>query len=368
MCPHGYYTLMRESKDPKLLRLRIVLDAGRRGVKPAARTFRTSVQTVRKWLGRFDGTLDSLADRSRAPRHRPRKLPRWAEERIVRARNRLPVWGARRLKHDLDLPWSVNAIRRVLRQRGLLRRWRRKKPQVKRCLRAIKRHWPLWSQIELDTKYLQDLPEYLVQARQRGLPLFQYTAREVSTGVLFLGYADELSLTYSELFARRIVSHLQAHGVDLTKIVCQTDNGAEFVGSWLSKEDSAFTRVWESAGATHRTIPPGQHRFQADVETVHSLMETELYLERFPDREDFLAKAGTYQAFFNYARPNSGKEYKTPWELVGEKDSTARASLLHLPPVYLPDLHPQCLAASPGGNDVWVHPCLRSEWEVPETW
>jgi transposase len=355
MCPHGYYNLMRESKDPRLLRLRMVMEARRGGIKPAARLFRVQVNTVRKWLRRYDGTLESLADHSRAPKGRPRKLSRAAEERIVRARRKLPMWGAERLRRDLDLPWSANAIARVLRERGLLRKWRRRKPQVKRCLREIKRNWPLWSQIEIDTKHLYDMPEYLVQMKLRGLPRFQYTAREVSTGALFLGYADELSLTYAELFARRIIGHLKGHGVDMTQVTCQTDNGAEFVGSWLSRDDSAFTQVWTSAKARHRTIPPGQHRYQADVETVHSLMETEFYLERFADRGDFMAKAETYQAFFNYARPNSGKEYKTPWELVREKNSTASVHLLNLPPAYLPDLHRQ-LAATPGGHDVWVHP------------
>jgi hypothetical protein len=40
MCPHGYYTLMRESKDPRYVRLRVVQSARRRGVKPTARPFR----------------------------------------------------------------------------------------------------------------------------------------------------------------------------------------------------------------------------------------------------------------------------------------------------------------------------------------
>ena len=93
MCPHGYYTLMRESKDPPQLRLRMVQAAKRIGVKPAARLFATTVKTIRTWRDRFDGTLASLQDRSRAPIRRPRKVSAQAEEDIVRARRRLPVWG-----------------------------------------------------------------------------------------------------------------------------------------------------------------------------------------------------------------------------------------------------------------------------------
>jgi len=98
MCPHGYYTLMRESKDPRYLRLRLVQQAKRIGIKPTARLFAVTPNTVRKWLARYDGTLGSLQDRSRAPKHRPRKLPAKDERKILAAKNKLPIAGARRLK------------------------------------------------------------------------------------------------------------------------------------------------------------------------------------------------------------------------------------------------------------------------------
>lgn len=359
MCPEGYYLTVRESKDPRLLRYRMVIEANKNGIKPTARLYKTTAHTVRKWLERFDGTLTSLADRSRAPRRRPRKLSPDAEAEIVRARKRLPGWGAERLRRIFDLPHSPKAIGRVIRERGLVRKWRRKKHQVKRCLREIKRRWNLWQQVVLDTKHLDDLPEYWVQAKTLGLPRYQYTARDVTTGSLFLGFSDELSLTYAELFAERIAGHLLGHGADLSKVTWQTDNGSEFIGSWLSAAESAFTRTIEAAGGTHKTIPPGRHRFQADVETVHSLMELEFYLERFKNRRDFLAKAATYQHFFNYLRPNSGKEFKCPWELVQEKNSSAKPSTLYLPPVFLEDLHFKKLHPLAGVYDVWNQPCVR---------
>jgi transposase len=336
--------------------LRVIQSARRRGVKPTARLFRVAPNTVRKWLGRFDGTLDSLADRSRAPRRRPRRLSAQAEAEILHAKRRLMPWGVRRLKRDFRLPYAEKAIRRVLREHGLVRRWRRKKHQTKRCLRAVKRRWRLFQQIDLDTKHLNDLPEYWVQAQALGLPAYQYTARDVSTGGLFLAYAQELSVTYAELFARRIVTHLRRHGVRLGHVTWQTDNGSEFIGSWQATEPSAFTRTVEAAQSRHKTIPPRAHRFQADVETVHGLMETEFYLERFRNRQDFLQKAATYQHFFNYVRPNSGKEDQCPLDLVQKKLPDAPLPLLYLPPVFLEDLLHQRLHPHPGVHDVWAHP------------
>lgn len=356
MCPYGYYSLMLKSKDPRYLRLKMIQSAKRLGVVPAAREHATTPKTIRKWRDRYDGTLDSLTDHSRAPKRPARKITPADEARIVRARHRLPTWGARRLKRDLQLPYSVKTIRRVIRKRGLARRWRRKKHETKRSLRAIKRLWRLWQQISIDTKNLCDLPEYWLQAQAFDLPRYQYTARDVTTGVLFLAYSNELSLTYAQLFAERIAEHLKAHQVRLSDVTVQTDNGSEFVGSWQAINPSAFTQTLNAYGISHRTIPPGAHRFQSDVETIHSLMEIEFFLEPFTDRGDFIRKAETYQDFFNYVRPNSGKENKSPWDLVQTKIRNPPLSLLHLPPVFLEELLHAKLHPPPGGDHVGVLP------------
>ena len=334
MCPYDYYTEMRQASDPKHLRLHLVQFAKEHGVKAAARAFRTTPKTVRKWRDRYNGRLDDLQNLSRAPKRRPRKLSTQAEMQIVELKRRLPRWAPRRLKRDFDLPWSEKAIRRVCRDHRLITPRRRRKHETKRCLREVKKHWRLFQQIDIDTKHLNDIPEYWGRLKSLRLPRYQYTARDVTTGLLFLGYADELALSYAQLFAERILRHLRACGIPLARTTWQSDNGSEFVGSWQAKEDSAFTRTIEAVpGQKHRTIPPGQHRFQADVETVHSLMETEFFeIEDFSSRRDFLAKAASYNLWFNVARQNSGKENQTPWELVRQKHPDAGQKPLCAPP------------------------------------
>ena len=359
MCPYDYYTQMRDASDPKHLRLRLIQYAKAHGVKAAARAFQTTPKTVRKWRDRYDGRLDSLQEHSRAPHHRPRKLPAEAERKIVDLKRRLPPWSAARLKRDFELPWAVKAIRRVFRDHNLARRYRRRKHETKRCLREVKKRWRLFQQIDIDTKDLSDIPEYWGRLKALRLPRHQYTARDVTTGLLFLGYADELSRSYATLFAERILKHLEACGLRRLHATWQSDNGSEFIGSWQAKDDSAFTKAVEAVpGHTHRTIPPGQHRFQADVETVHSLMETEFFeIETFRHRDDFLAKVTSYNLFFNLARKNSGKENKTPWELVLEKRPKAHPFLPLLAPVYLDLLAIKHLhSSSARGYDVWALP------------
>lgn len=359
MRPYAYYTAMRQSQDPKFLRLRMVLYAKEHGIKPAALAFHSTAKTVRKWLKRFDGKFASLGEHSRAPIQRPRKLSFVSERKIVDAKRLTPRFGARRLKLEFDLPYSVKAIRRVCKDHGLARTWRRKKPQAKRLLREVKKHWRLFQQIDVDTKNLCDIPEYWRPLKGLNLPQHQYTARDVTTGLLFLGYANERSLAYATVFAERIIKHLQNCRIDLTQATWQSDNGSEFIGSWQAKHDSAFTdAIQRINGQTHRTIPPGQHRFQADVETVHNLMEQEFYeIEHFADRPDFLDKANHYQLFFNLARRNSAKEDKTPWELIQQKIDQPDPMLPLLSVEYLDQLHDSILHSSAaGGYDVWALP------------
>jgi len=331
---------MRESKDIRHLRLRMARHAQKDGVKPTAALFGTTPKTVRKWLRRFDGTLQSLTDHSRAPKRPAGRLTKRDEQRIVQLKKTHRRFGAERLKAMYELPYAPATIRKVAKAHGLQKIRRRKKHQTKRNLREMKRQWALFQQSDIDTKDLCDIPEYWIQMKTLALPRYQYTFREVTSGLMFLGFSNELSLTYATLFAQYIIQHLQRCGVDLSQATWQSDNGSEFIGSWQAKDDSVFTRAIESVpGQKHTTIPPGAHRFQADVETVHNLIEIEFYeIETFADRANFLAKANSYQLWFNLARKNSGKEHKTPWTLIQEKQKTMDSKLPMLPPVFLEDL------------------------------
>ena len=116
----------------------------------------------------------------------------------------------------------------------------------------------------------------------------------------------------------------------------QTDNGSGHIGSRRAKNPSAYTLAVENAELTHNTIPPGAHRFQSDVETAHNLIEFEFYeTGTFKDRKDFTRKALTYRTFFNFQRPDSRKENKTPRQSAKEKCPGLQEEALLLPPVDL---------------------------------
>ena len=305
------------------IRLRMVQYADLHGIKPAAREFRCQVKTVRKWLTRWKAagrTRASLLDHSRAPKTCPHKTSPAVEKRVVAARREAPCFGARRLRDAYDLPASEGAIGRILRQRGLTRR-RKKKYERKRDMRAVKAGFRPFEENQADTKYLTDIPYYVAQLTDAsGLPRFEYTFRDVRTGGVFLGFARELSETHACCFITAVGAHLARCGFPLAgRGVVQTDNGPEYSGAERkAPRDRGFRRVVEhTVKATHRSIPVGKKNHQADVESFHALVETEFFdLERFGSLPGFFDKASSWLLWFNTVRKNYYKGGHSPDDIL----------------------------------------------------
>ena len=340
--PAPYFDLVREMKDAYNHRLRLVESAKQRGIKPTARLFTTTVPTVRKWLRRYQQHGPSgLREQSRARHRQPHQTPLHREAQLVELRKTLPTFGARRLIREFDLRIGHGALERIWREHGLLEK-RRRKYQRKQDLAHIKASWALFQQISADTKDLDDIPRYWLQAQRLGLPTIQYTAREIRSGLLFWAFAEQRCASASAVFASRIQQHLDRYGVSLRDLVWQTDNGSEFKGEFPQA----------LGDSQHVRIPPAAHTYQSDVETVHRLEEDEIFdLEDFASRGDFLAKAHTYQLYFNLVRPNSHKEYQSPWQIIERLAPRSPLELCLLPPVFL-----DYYLNDSGGYDVPRHP------------
>ena len=346
-----YFELVRDMKNAYNLRLRLVGSARQRGLKPTARLFATTVPTVRKWLRRYQQHGPSgLLDRSRARHHQPHQTPATVQAQLIELRKTLPTFGARRLIREFDLPAGHCAVERIWREQGLMQK-RRRKYQRKQDLAAVKARWRLFQQISADTKDLDDIPHYWPQAQQFGLPAIQYTAREVRSGLLFWAFAQRRTAAASAVFAARIQQHLDRYGIWLRDLVWQTDNGSEFIGGHDPHgKPTGFPAAMRDS--QHVRIPPAAHTYQSDVETVHRLEEDEFFdLESFTSRGDFLAKVHTYQLYFNLARPNSHKEYQTPWQIIERLAPRSPLQLCLLPPVFL-----DYYLNDSGGYDVPRHP------------
>lgn len=333
---------MPNKSDKFDLRLRIVKYACGYGIKPAAKLFSTTPKTVRKWLRRYQQErLAGLSELPRIPLCCPHKTSSAMEQKVVNLRKQFPFKGAKRLKYDHDIPCSHHAIGRILREHGLVGK-RRKKHKRKKDLRDIKKHWRLFGQTTMDTKDLKDMPHYWPQTKNYKLPKYQFTAREVRSGFMFLGFANEKSASNACLFARILCTHLKDCGIDMSKLKFQTDNGSEFIGCFRDdRSRDGFERVVEGFGSIHKRIPPRAWSYNSDVETVHRTIEDEFYdLENFENIKDFHRRVAGYQAWYNLVRVNSNKDYKSPWQIVKETWPKADIALARLPPLMLDWLGP----------------------------
>lgn len=318
MYPYKYNALIGMKCQMFDLRLRMVLHAKSNGIKPAAKLFMTTPDTVRKWLRRYNESgKNGLKDVSRRPQNSPNAIPEANRELIKKLRDKTH-FGASRLKGEFNLTHSARTINKVFHKYNLIKK-RKRKHHKKNDLRQEKarKYQPL-RYYQLDVKYLNDIPQYYRYMVELSLPRFEYTIRDVITGSVFLGYSQSCNMTYSCLFISKFLNHLKDSGMDLSQVIIQTDNGSEFSGMETKERDRGFKHMVEKIfKSKHRPIPPGCPNANADVETFHKLVENEFFdLENFASRQDFFGKISTYQSYFNYLRKNSYKGYKAPAELI----------------------------------------------------
>src|SRR5207245_8503496 len=147
------------------------------------------------------------------------------------------------LIREFDLPIGHGALERIWREHGLMEK-RRRKYQRKQDLAHIKASWALFQQISADTKDLDDIPHYWLQAQRLHLPVIQYTARDVRRGLLFWAFAQQRRGSASAVFAFRIQQHLYCYGISLRVLVWQTGNGGEStLGSTKPRRDGRGVRI-----------------------------------------------------------------------------------------------------------------------------
>ena len=191
--------MLRRSKDPIYLRFELVRYAREHGIKPAARQFGTAVKTVRKWLRRWDpGSLRGLADRSRthppaARRHRlGAPTGRLAQAALAVVGRSAPQAGL--------LPELIGE--------GALAHLARGRALEAEAPEAQDQAVPAGGEegvaaLRADLRRYEGLVRHsgvVGQAKVLGLPRYQYTAREVTSGWHYMAFAQECTLAYAKLF------------------------------------------------------------------------------------------------------------------------------------------------------------------------
>jgi hypothetical protein len=168
-------------------------------------------------------------------------------------------WAAKRMRARLWAVWdSLFSIGRILKAKGLTKR-KRKKREKQRDLRAVKAQYRALTHLQMDVKYLTDIAHYWPQMEALGLPRFEYTIRDTKSGALFLGFANQISVTYASLLVRRCLGHLARFGIDPSQVTVQTDRGGEFSGGQRKKRDFGFVHTVEEICGAEQVYRENDH-------------------------------------------------------------------------------------------------------------
>ncbi len=328
----------RNQKELHKVRLAIALSAKEHGIKSTARIFHISPNTVRKWLQRYkEKPKAMLYDRRPASVEHPNTMIPYYQLKLKEICETLQHYHQRciasHIKREYAIPYSIKTIIKHLRKMGFFKTHKKQKAEKKQEARLWKQLLQFCQKIQVDIKYLTDIPELYFSLRKFCLPKYQITARDVATGALWICFATQKSSSHTALFIEYLLTHLASFHVDTSSITIQTDNGSEFISGAFSTKQSAFVTSLAAYEAHHTTIPYASPTYNSDVEASHKLIETECYAKmQNPTLSTFLLKSAEYQYSFNHQRHNSYK-HGSPALLLKEKSPSLDPCVLTLRPL-----------------------------------
>lgn len=273
----------------KYHRQRMVKFAQKHSVTETAIRYKVSRKTVYKWLGRYDGTVNSLSDRS----HRPKTSPRaHTEKELKQIRRRLKKYkwsdlllAYQELVERDGYTRSYGGFKRVAAKMKAAKPPKRKsKKKPKPYQRAA---YP-GQKVQIDVKYV---PRYCVAD---GKKYYQYTAVDECSRWTFREMYDEHSTYSSKDFLEKLVKHAP---FPIREV--QTDNGTEFTNRLIvvkSKHLTMFENALIEMGIIYHRIQIATPRHNGKVERQHRIDEARFYKHmRMYSLEDGRKQLAVYQ-------------------------------------------------------------------------
>ena len=294
-------------------RLSLIKYAEKFGVSKAAVKYKTNRQYIYRWKQRYDGSWDSLRDRSRRPLHHPNQHTPQEISLISHMRRRNPNAG-------LVIFWVKLMQRGYSRSISGLYRFLRKQKMM-----AVKPANPKYvpkpyeqmlfpgQRIQIDVKFV---PSICLVNQAQGQSFFQYTAIDEYSRWRFVEAFEEHNTYSSAVF----LDHLMK--VFPMPIQCvQTDNGSEFTkrftGTKREENLTLFEERLRQYGIKHKKIRPFTPRHNGKVERSHRKDNERFYATHtFYSFEDFAAQLKVYnrRGYNNFPMRPLG--WKTPNEVL----------------------------------------------------
>ena len=266
-------------------RLSLINYSDRFGITKAAVKYKTNRQYIYRWKRRYDGSIESLRDLSRRPRHHPNQHTPEEIKLISDMRRRNPdaglvVFWVKLMQRGYSR--SIPGLYRFLKKQGLMAVH---PPNPKYVPKPYEQMDHPGQRIQVDVKFVPSA--CLINSKVIGKHFFQYTAIDEYSRWRFVEAFEEHSTYSSALFVEHLVKAFPC------PIECiQTDNGAEFTNRFTTHRDkpTLFQVRLEQHGIRHKVIRPYTPRHNGKVERSHR-----------KDNERFYATHSFY-SFADFAR------------------------------------------------------------------
>lgn len=289
-------------------RQRVLKFSFKHGVTEASRRFHVSRNAIYEWKAKYDGTWQSLKERSHRPHHHPNEHTEEEKELILR---RYP-----RYKDDMIMLWDSLKKSGYKRSYSSLIRVVRKwvKPEIER--RTARKPKPYeraaypGQKIQIDVKFV---PSYCVA---NGEKYYQYTAIDECTRFCYREMYAEHSTYSSKDFLMKL---LKAFPFPIREV--QTDNGTEWTTALLVKDPKSktlFEQALEDMDILYHRIRVATPRHNGKVERQHRTDEKRFYKKmRMYNLEDGKKQLKKYNLKSNNI-PKVCLNFRTPNEVLAE--------------------------------------------------
>ena len=252
------------------------------GVTKAAIKYNVNRQYIYRWKRRYNGDIQSLANKSHRPHHHPNQHTEAELQKIKNFRRRNPNTGLVVLWVKLrrsGYTRSITGLYRVLRRQGQMAV---KLPNPKYIPNPDEKMRFPGEGVQIDVKFV---PEACIVGDAAGEKFYQYTAIDEFSRWRYLEAFQEHSTYSSAQFLEHLIKAAPF------KILCvQTDNGTEFTKRLLPGDNgpSLFETRLEQAGIRHKLIRPYTPRHNGKVERSHRKDNEYFYAShKFYSFEDF---------------------------------------------------------------------------------
>jgi len=286
-----------------------------------------------------------LGDRSKAPRHQPRKTPPETEEKVIWAKNKTRL-GPERLSIHLrkyeEVVVAAATIRHILRRnkaklscRGPCRRLRKERREFVDWYSAKP-----FEIVQMDVKFIRDQKalskEQILHLDAYEIPNYQWGALDVNSRFKLIGYSRERSWTNGLCWYLWVISWLRSHGV-AAEIVFTVDNGEEFGGkSWLKVAD--LRKLIRGFGCRLIQNHKGHCEENAHLERSHRTDDEEFYIPRtlkIKSAAALLDEALGYIYYYNNVREHSALGYQTPFAHLKQHAPDIADDIRYVQPILL---------------------------------